>query len=648
MIMPKALNRFQPYLILGFVYLAFNILLRCIDFYLLAHIFNVSPDAIIFFKCILNDVIWCGCIFTAFIPIYYFLYRYSQRSSVIFCSLLFGIFFLMQIILVIVAYFSGKLLDRELFVRPFTEIYMTIKSYGSILLFISCGIIVIISLPLITIIISKKAGQRFNHLFLFSAIILFLSVFLFFYPYELYGHNTQINRFIINKALYFIYADYNYVIKDLKAEDYDTQILSDFASEYPQWQHCDSLMPFLRRDNTPDVLSPFFELSREKPDIVYIVVESLGRGISGENAYSGSFTPFLDSLANHSLYWENCITTSQRSFGILPSLLGSLPNGDTGFQFGDMPAHTSIIRLLRENGYKTNMFYAGYYEFDNVRGFMIRQGNDYFAPYYDECKASLFKEKNANEWGYADGILFDKSLNYLGEQHDKNYFNIYVTISTHNNLEIPGKERYISTAISINEKLPQEQLKENNSHIEYLASFVYVDDALRQFFNGYKDRPDYKNTIFVITGDHYIINFGIPNRLSLYHVPLLIYSPSLKTSQRFKSLVSVLDVTPSLWSLLCNNYNFAKPQFVAWVSDGLDTTKSFCCRKKVLLMQENRDNNEFVYYNYYYSYGTIYEITDNLRLIPAPQSVDTLISDKYHLFSTINSYVYNKQKLMPN
>ncbi len=648
MTMLKVINRFRSYLILSFVYLALNILLRCIDFFLLANIFDISANAIIFFKCILNDIIWCGCVFIVFIPVYYFLQRHFQGASIIICAVLFGIFFLIQIILVIVAYFSGKLLDRELFVRPFIEIYMTIKSYGSILLFISGGIMTIISLPLVTIFISKNAGQRFNRLFLSSGIILFMSVFLIFYPYKLYGRNTQINRFIINKALYLICEDFNFVRKAVKTQDYDTKILSDFASEYPQWQHCDSLMPFLRQDNTPDVLSPFFALSREKPDIVYIVVESLGRGISGENAWSGSFTPFIDSLTNHSLYWGNCITTTQRSFGILPSLLGSLPNGDKGFQFGEMPAHTSIIRLLRENSYKTNMFYAGYYEFDNVRGFMDKQGNDYFAPYYEENKASAFKEKNANEWGYADGILFDKSLNYLDGQHDKNYFNIYVTISTHNNLEIPGKEKYISVAKSINEKLPREQREENRSHLEYLASFVYADDALRQFFNSYKDRPDYKNTIFVITGDHYIINFGIPNRLSLYHVPLLIYSPSLKTSQRFKSLVSVLDVTPSIWSLLCNNYNFAKPQYVTWVSDGLDTTKSFCCRKKVLLMQENRDNNEFVYDNYFYSYGFIYEINDNLRLTPAPQSADTLISDKFHLFTTINSYVYNTQKLMPD
>ena len=648
MTMLKVINRFRPYLILGFVYLALNILLRCIDFFLLAHIFDISTNAIIFFKCILNDVIWCGCLFTAFVPVYYFLNRNFQHASIFICSVIFGIFFLTQIILVIVAYFSGKLLDRELFMRPFTEMYMTIKSYGSILMFIPACFMTIVSLPVLTILISKRAGHRFNRLFLFSGTVLFLSIFLIFYPYELYGHNTQANRFIINKAFYFICEDFNYVRKSHKTQDFDTKILSDFASEYPQWQQCDTLFPFLRRDNTPDVLSPFFALNREKPDIVFIVVESLGRGISGENAYSGSFTPFLDSLANHSLYWDNCITTTQRSFGILPSLLGSLPNGGKGFQFGDMPAHTSIIRLLKENGYKTNMFYAGYYEFDNVRDFMNMQGNDYFAPYYDKYKASASEEKTANIWGYADKILFDKSLNYLDEQNDKNCFSLFVTISTHNPLEISVKERYISAAKSINEKLPQSRREENNSHIEYLASFVYADDALRQFFDGYRNLPDFKNTIFVIIGDHYITNIGIPNRLSLYHVPLLIYSPLLKTSQRFKSLVSSLDVTPSLWSMLSNNYNFGKPQFIAWISDGLDTAKSFCCRKKILLMQENRDNNEFVYDNYFYSYGAVYEITDNLRLTPATQSANTLVSDKYYLFSKVNSYVYNKQKLMPN
>jgi uncharacterized sulfatase len=646
--MTKAIDRFQPYLILGFVYLVANILLRCIDFFMLAHMFNVVATAPVFFRCILNDIIWCGCVFIVFIPVYFVLQNRFQRASVIIPSLIFGTLFLVQIILVIYAYFAGKLLDKEIFMRPFSEMYATIKSYGNILLFALFGIAVIISFSLLSLSIAKKAGQCTRLLSLSSALILLLSVFMISYPYKLYGWNTENNRFIINRVLYFIYEDINYNRQFLQVKNADPVVLQQFASEYPQWDVCDSLFPFLRPDNTPDVLSPFFALGSKKPDIVYIVVESLGRGISGENSYSGSFTPFLDSLALHSLYWGNCVSTAQRSFGILPSLLGSLPNGNIGFQLGDMPAHTTIVRLLKDNGYKTNIFYSGYYEFDNIKAFMNMQGTDYFAPYYDDYEASGFKEEDANEWGYADGLLFEKSLDYLDAQHDQNFFSLYITLTTHNELDIPGKEKHIYSAESINKKLPQKRQKRNNTHIDFIASFIYADNALRQFFNRYKERSDFNNTIFVITGDHYISNFGIPSRLSLYHVPLLIYSPLLKKSGQFKSLVSVLDVSPSLWSMLGNNYNLTKPQFVNWISDGLDTTRYFSCRKKVLLMQDNRDIKEFIYDNYFYSYDSIYKITDNLRLEPAPHTAYALVSDKYNLFSAIESYVYNKNRLMPD
>jgi len=559
----------------------------------------------------------------------------------------FGTLFLIQILLVIYAFFSGKLLDKEIFVRPFSEIYTTIDSYGNIFLFGLFGITLIITFSWISTSMAKKASPLFRVVSLSASIVLLLSVLMISYPNKLYGWNTQDNRFIINRALYFIYEDINYNHKNLHSEDTDPLILKQFASEYPHWQVNDSLFPFLRSDNTPDVLSQYLDLGNQKPNIVYIVMESLGRGISGEDAWSGSFTPFLDSLANHGLYWENCVTTAQRSFGILPALLGSLPNGNTGFQLGAMPAHSTIVRLLKDNGYRTNMFYAGYYEFDNLKTFLDKQGTDYFAPFYNEYEASGFREEKANDWGYSDELLFERSLDYLDAHGGQNHFSLYVTITSHNEISIPGKGKYINAAKSINSKLPLEKQKRNNAHIGYLASFVYADDALRMFFARYRGRSDFNNTIFVITGDHYISNFGIPNRLSLYHVPLVIYSPMLKTSRHFKSLVSVLDITPSVWSMLGNKYDLIKPQYVSWMGDGLDTVRNFRSSKKILLMQDNRDSREFIYNNYFYSFDSIYRINENMRLLPAPQDVYDEIRGKYNLFSRVESYAYNKGRLMP-
>ena len=645
--MPKILDRFHPYLILGSVYLAANIMLRFADFFLLAPLFSAPVNIPDFFRCLLNDLIWCGSVFLACLPVFFLLQSRFSGASVIVTSVIFGTLFLLQIILVVYAFFSGKPLDKEIFMRPFSEIYTTVNSYGNILLFPVAGILLVWLFSWITTRLASKRSRSLKIIALSCGSILLLSVFMISYPYRLYGRNTQNNRFIINRALYFIYEDFHYNLSQNMKVHPDPVKLKQFAEEFPEWHTADTLFPYLRYDTTPDRLSPFFSLKKEKPDIVIIICESLGRGISGDDAWSGSFTPFLDSVANHSLYWENCVSTAMRSFGILPALLGSLPNGNTGFQFGNMPAHESLVSLLKRNGYTTNMFYAGYYEFDNVKAFMERQGIGYFAPYYEEYKASGFREEYANDWGYADGLMFRKSLDWLSSEGSSPRLDIYVTLSAHNDLDIPGNGKYIDAARTINNRLDQFHRKNNNLLLGFLSSFVYTDDALRQFFNQYRKLPGYENTIFIITGDHYIPNFGIPCRLSLYNVPLIVWSPLLKEPRKFESLVSVTDVTPSLWSMLSSEYDLKKSGYVSWITGGLDTAVNFRSTKKLLLMQDNRDSREFIYNNYFFSYDSVYTITDKLRLEPATSDITEFVADKYRLFSSVGNYVYNMNRLMP-
>jgi lipoteichoic acid synthase len=643
--MMKFLERCQPYFILSFCFIIGNIIIRGFDFYYTAPYFGVTPDLAIFLRCIFNDVIWCGGVFLVLLPLYYIINLFSRRISVIVLSIIYGFLFFFIISIVIFTIYSGKLLDKEIFIRPFSEVIATVKSYGNIYLSAFIFIILIYIISFLSILLVNKIKSRFKWFFVSVAILLTISVVFINSVFRLYDENSQFDKFIANKAIYFIYDGINYTVNNSPMDYSDLTFLSDFRSEYPQWERYDSLYPFYRKDNIPDVLSGFFNLGPKKPNIVYIVVESLGRGVCGKNAFTGNFTPFLDSLINYSLYWENCLTTTERSFGILPSLLGSLPNGNRGFQFGDMPEHNSIVQLLNDNEYKTNMFYSGYHEFDCINDFMYKQGIGYFAPYYDEFKKENAPENKGSEWGYHDNIMFTKSLEDLESIKDENFFNIYVTVSTHSKLEVPEKEKYIQIAHSINKKLSQAQKKMNSPQIEFLAAFVYVDDALRQLFNGYKKRQDFKNTIFVITGDHFLASYGMTNPLTFYHVPLIIYSPLLKRSQHFKSVVTTIDVTPSIWSMLCKNYELSKPQFVHWISDGLDTTHNFHCDRKVLLMRANRDISEFIYNDNLYSYGSVFKITDGFKFIPNRIN-KYKITSKYNLFKKIHSYTYNSRRLM--
>src|SRR5690606_18794789 len=61
------------------------------------------------------------------------------------------------------------------------------------------------------------------------------------------------------------------------------------ASEAP----LDPDYPFLRREQTPDTLGPYFSPTSDgrPPNVVLIIVEGLGRSFSGPRAALGSFTP---------------------------------------------------------------------------------------------------------------------------------------------------------------------------------------------------------------------------------------------------------------------------------------------------------------------------------------------------------------------
>ena len=104
-----------------------------------------------------------------------------------------------------------------------------------------------------------------------------------------------------------------------------------FQSYFPDHKFISTETPFLHTDNSTNSLSDFFSLTDAKPNFVFVVVEGLGREHSGPNSAVPSATPFLDSLAEHSLYWTNCLSTSMRTIQALPSIFGALPMGKTGF-----------------------------------------------------------------------------------------------------------------------------------------------------------------------------------------------------------------------------------------------------------------------------------------------------------------------------
>ena len=383
----------------------------------------------------------------------------------------------------------------------------------------------------------------------------------------------------------------------------------------------ESQYPFLHPDETPDVLGPFFNTAPTPPNIVILIVEGLGRAFTGPDAYLGSFTPFVDSLAQRSLYWENFLSVGGRTFAVLPSILGSLPFGQQGFADlgAQMPAHLSLPGILKKNGYESAFYYGGNARFDNMSEFLGKEG---VARIMDEPTFGAGYQKmpgaNGFTWGYGDKDLFRHYLSVNSPTATQPKLQVLLTVSTHDPFRINEQDRYLQKAgqrfTTLN--LTADQQQDRRKYIYQFASILYTDDALRAFFAAYRKRPDFDQTIFLITGDHRMPEIPMTTKLDRYHVPLIVYSPLLKRRATFRSVSTHFDVAPTLLAFLKKNYNLKTPPVVSWLGTGIDTTRQFQNVHAYPLKMTKAETVDFVMGPYMLNQNTLYQISNNMNLEP--------------------------------
>jgi tetratricopeptide (TPR) repeat protein len=189
---------------------------------------------------------------------------------------------------------------------------------------------------------------------------------------------------------------------------------------------------------------------------------------------------------------------------------------------------------------------------------------------------------------------------------------------------------------------------EIRAYKDIFASLLYTDRSIKNFMQAYAKRPEYKNTIFIITGDHRLIPITQKDELCRFHVPLFIYSPMLKKAEKFKSISSHWDVTPSLLSFLMNNYKFNKLEKTAWMGQGLDTAKQFRNIHQIPLMRYKGSINDYIYKDYLYSGGELFKINENFGTYKVhEENLLRIISDSLKSFKKLNAYLTKKNKIFP-
>ena len=369
--------------------------------------------------------------------------------------------------------------------------------------------------------------------------------------------------------------------------------------------------PWLHPVSYEDPLRTLLPVNNDKPNIVLIIVEGLGRDFMGPDARYGGFTPYMDSLSTRSLFWSNALSCGGRTFAAPPSLLGSLPLAKDGFMnLGtNMPNHRTLISLLKPHGYQTNFFYGGNPNFDNLDLFLERQGVDRF------INESTFPRTYADShpkssWGFQDADLFDFAISQLPPDSTPR-LDVYLTLSTHEPFQAPDSTLAREARTLINQK-EDPAYKANHGIFECL---YYTDRAIARL-HAYAQRADYDRTLFIITGDHRLIPMPETSPLARFHVPLIMFTPGLPAPQVLQGITSHAAVTPTLLAHLHSAYGLNFPDELPFVCGPVPSTTTFGSNLDMALMRNKNEPLDYIQGTNLMAQGRLYRIGPGLTLEP--------------------------------
>ena len=411
--------------------------------------------------------------------------------------------------------------------------------------------------------------------------------------------------------------------------------------------------PLLHEPSQVDPLQPFFSLREKKPpNIVFIIVESLSSSFSGRNASEVSYTPFLDSLSDHSINFENALATGERTFAVLPSLLGSLPHGRKGFsnKKHGYPKANSLLNWLVQSGYHTTFNYGGHARFDYMDLFLKEHGlHEVFdRDEYSYDGASVKTSIDPVPFGISDKRLMTEVYNrQANRKKHVPYLDIVLTLSSHYPFIIENQEKYIDEVKSILKRSAanDETKKKHKKYLKEFSTLNYADDVLRSYFKKRISNKDHENTIYIILGDHMMTDIPHRSNLEKYRSPLMIYSPLLKRTKRINAVNSHLDVAPSFYQLLKDKFPMYELEYIHWLGEPFDTVKSFQNNRSLLFMRNERQYKDFLYSNQFISEGKTYQVGPKLK-IQASQT-DEHLEKLYSVYKKIHVYTVQKNMIMP-
>ena len=294
------------------------------------------------------------------------------------------------------------------------------------------------------------------------------------------------------------------------------------------------------------VHNPMTEKGFKQKNVVIFIVESFGReyigafnkDLDGGN-YKG-YTPFVDSLIEHSATFRYSYSNGRKSIDGMPSVLSSSPMFVEPFVLtpASMNRVSGIAGELGKKGYSSAFFHGAQ---NGSMGFQAFARSTGFGGYYgrDEYNADSRFGGDADfdgTWAIWDEPFLQFYCTAMSEMQQP-FMTALFTASSHHPYNVPDEYKSV---------FPEGDLSIHKC-------IGYTDNALRKFFDSARKQPWYENTIFVITADHTNETNHAEYQTDIggFSVPIIIYEPGNDSiAGNYDKVAQHIDIMPTILGML--------------------------------------------------------------------------------------------------
>ncbi len=333
----------------------------------------------------------------------------------------------------------------------------------------------------------------------------------------------------------------------------------------------------------------------DKKNVVILIMESFSKEYVGQQNENGlAYTPFLDSLSEAGVDFDDSFANGRTSIAALPSVLSGIP------ALMDQPFITSPYKqtptdalpyLLSKHGYTSHFYHGGQ---TGTMGFDRYCRSAGFSSYTGMEDYPTESDYDGN-WGIYDRPFFRYAAEELSKKKEPFLATLF-SLSSHHPYGIPAELQ--DTYAPYTDDLGR--------------SIRYADDALKDFFYVMEENGMMENTLFIVTADHIPLprDESFATYLGCFSVPIVFYD----RSARFQSnsvAAQQTDIVPTVI-----DYLGIPEKHIAWGKSLLDSEENWTVQY-INSFYQIYDNGFLLRYDGRENI-TLYDVKDGYTKIESP------------------------------